>query len=402
LEKIVLEKALIVCTPGLEKELRRELQEVWPYLLSPQGIPQAEPFPEVDMVKGGLEIPCDFFRAVQLNFFLHLATRVLWRISEFRSRDFPKLYQNLKKIPWNQWLTSSKVEWHVAAAKSRLNNEKRIVEVAKEVFSEAKIPEKTHSHDIYIRFYDDVGTVSLDLSGEPLYKRILSKQTGEAPFRETWANFVLRRMMKNVSLAEIQNLNLVDPFCGSGTFLFEALFFNFPNFHREFAFQNLLRAPKLFKSPTFSRNYKWPQNILFKSVIGSDKDAKMIEVSHHNLKAYQQHFQTTSPPIELVHRSFSEYIEDLKANTIPEKERRTWVVCNPPWGKRLGQSESFEGLIKTLAANWKPQKLAVVLPAQSINPSCISSHYEVQENTSLKLGGTDVSLTIWHCKDEAF
>src|SRR5690606_4017790 len=123
-----------------------------------------------------------------------------------------------------EWLTSSRIEWHVAAAKSRLNNEKRITEVAKDVLDKVKLPAQNHHHDVFIRFFDDVGTVSLDLSGGPLYKRVLSKQVGEAPFRETWAQFVLRRMMKNSTLGEIKDITLVDPFCGSGTFIFEALF----------------------------------------------------------------------------------------------------------------------------------------------------------------------------------
>lgn len=379
-------QVLIVCTPGLEKELRNELQEVWPYLLSLDGSPQVEPFPEIRPLKGGIEIPCEFFQAVQLNFFLHLATRVLWRLAEFKCRDFPKLFQQLKKIPWNQWLTSSEIEWHVSAAKSRLNNEKRIVEVAKEVTTSVKIPKKGWTHDVYIRNFDDVVTVSLDLTGEPLYKRILSKQTGEAPFRETWANFILRRLMNDTPLGEIKNITVVDPFCGSGTFIFESLLFNFPNFHRPMAFQNLVRAPKLFKSATFSHNYKWPQATLFKGGLGFDQSKEMVQVAKNNLEAYRSHFKFTESP---------QFAVADALNPTTTLNSPVWLVTNPPWGRRLGTNLDFEEMVTTLAKVWQPQKMALVLPEKSVNPACISRDYELIENLSLSLGGTAVNVLLW-------
>jgi putative N6-adenine-specific DNA methylase len=387
-----LEKALIVCTPGLERELLLELQEVWPYLLSPQGVRQAEAFPEFEKFKGGIEIPCDFFRAVQLNFFLQLATRVLWRLGEFRCRDFPKLYQNLKKIPWSQWLVSSQVNWHIAASGSRLNNEKRIAEVAEDLFKNIKLENKNFSHDIYLRMFNDVCTVSVDLSGEALYKRTLNKKTGEAPFRETWAHFVLRRMMAETPLAELKNINLMDPFCGSGTFLFEGSFFNFPNFYRHFSFQNLLRAPKLFKTESFSHNYKWPRSFLFKSASGIEKDKPTLKIALENLEAYKSHYK-----IGAVALDFAEGDAFKTASRAPDGP--LWIVANPPWGQRLGLQRSFEDLVTGLVQAWRPHKMALVVPAESLNPSCISSDYEVQESVSLKLGGADVVLWIWQCKD---
>jgi putative N6-adenine-specific DNA methylase len=386
-----LETALVVCTPGLEKELIKELQEIWPYLLSPQGLPHTEAFPEIMKYKGGVEVPCDLFRAVQINFFSHLATRVLWRIAEFKCRDFPKLFQHLKKIPWNQWLQSKNVNWQVAAAQSRLNNEKRITEVAVDAFKDVKIAGRDISYDVYIRIFNDVCTVSLDLSGDPLYKRLLNKKTGEAPFRETWAHFALRKMMGDIPLAELKKITLVDPFCGSGTFLFEGALFNFPNFRRHFAFQDLVRAPKLFKSENFGHNYKFPTTSVFKGLFGTEIEPKVSKIAEENLQSFKVQFPKA--PFNITVRN----TDALAPDRLPEGP--LWLVANPPWGVRLGQQKSFEELVTKLVSVWKPLKMAIVVPAQSLDPSCISNNYEVQENISLQLGGTDVSLIIWNCKE---
>lgn len=384
-----LNKAHIVCTPGFEGELLQEMQEVWPYFLSLHGGPQVQAFPEVEKFKGGIEIPCDFFSAVQFNFFLHLATRVLWRITEFNSRDFPKMYQKLKKINWNQWLSSSSVDWHISAAHSRLNNEKRIEQVAKDVLKETKIPTTNITSSVFIRVIDDSCTVSLDLSGEPLYKRIENKKIGEAPFRETWANFVLRRMMAGVPLAELNKIQIVDPFCGSGTFLFEAAYFNFPNFRRRFAFQDLVQAPKLFKSTTFPQNYKWPLSAVFGKGWGFDRSSQMIQIASSNNQLSESHFKAPSHVEFLVQ-------EALRPQKRPEGP--IWLVANPPWGQRLGQDLTFEALVEGLITAWRPQKMALILPTQFVDMSFVLADYDLSENISLKLGGTEVSVLIWNCK----
>lgn len=382
-----MEKVLIVCTPGLEKAVLQELKETWSFLLTPQGTRQVQEFPEVEFHKGGIEVPCSFFQAVQLNFFLKMATRILWRLGEFRCRDFPKLFQNLKKVPWTQWLPTSKIKWHIAAARSRLNNEKRIREVAEEVLKSVSLPAVSDfTSDVYIRFYDDVGTVSLDLSGEPLYKRILNKGVGEAPFRETWAHFVLRKMIGDEPLARLRQIDLVDPFCGSGTFLMEAQFLLMPNFHREFSFLHLPRCPKLFKSPQFALNYRWPKDPLWRTLRGQDQNSQMMEVAQENLKSYQSLYQWEAPGFEFSVRDAFE--------RDPVVQSSCWVVANPPWGQRLVKSQSFEKLVENLLTTWKAQKMALVLPGGSLKDSAISSNYKTAEKYSLELGGSPVDLWI--------
>jgi putative N6-adenine-specific DNA methylase len=392
MEVSAMEKALIICTPGLEKELFQELQEIWPALLSPQAQPQTEPLPKVEFIKGGIEIQCDLFRALQLNFFLKLATRVLFRLDEFKCRDFPKLYQHLKRIPWNQWLGGDNVQFHISAAESRLNNEKRIEEILKEVLMESHLPANAPQEaSIYIRNFKDVVTVSLDLSGEPLYKRILQKKVGDAPFRESWASFVLRRMIKDRPLAELAGIDLVDPFAGSGTFLLESLTYGIPNFKRSYSGLSLVRTPKLFKSPTFTLNYKKssPHGPLFHSFIGGDLDPKMISAATENLLQYESHFKVNREAVQF-------YCQDAFS---PQHRPAgpVWLITNPPWGTRLPQNMKFPELARALVKAWSPKKMALVVPHNALSASALSD-YQLSEKINLVLGGQGVDLVIFNQK----
>ncbi len=385
------EKALIVCTPGMEKELLAELKEVWPYLLSPQAQTQSEALPEIVVIHGGIEIPCDFFRAVQFNFFMKTATRILWRISEFKCRDLNKLYDNLKRVPWGQWLKTSQIDWHVSASGTRMNHQKRIKEILNKVIAECKMPAGQGPVDIYFRNHDDIITISIDLSGEALYKRSLQKKVGEAPFRESWAHFILRRMMKGHSGSSLSGIHLVDPFMGSGTFLLEAATFRAPNFSRAFAFQNLVQAPKLFKSATFSLNYKWSAHPTFSDLYGFDTNPEMVLLAKENFEIDQAQFRLKQEELKV---AVGDAFKPEKAIPAP-----VWLVANPPWGARLPQDMKFEALATNLVKVWKPAKMALILPTKSLNPGCISETYKVSENISLILGGQTVDLLIFQCKE---
>jgi len=126
-----------VSTPlGFEQTALSEMKEVWPYLLGKDSKPHSFPLPEIEVLQGGLEFETDLVLALQLNYFLKTANRVLMRMTSFRVKDLPKFYQKFKSLPWLEYLHSADVEWEVAAQKSRLNNEKRLQESAEKALQE--------------------------------------------------------------------------------------------------------------------------------------------------------------------------------------------------------------------------------------------------------------------------
>lgn len=97
------EKFFIACALGVEEELHRELQEVWPYLRQADGQLQIQNLPECEVFQGGLEFETPLDLGLQLNFFLKLANRILLRVDQFRVVDFPKLFHRSMQIEWQRY-----------------------------------------------------------------------------------------------------------------------------------------------------------------------------------------------------------------------------------------------------------------------------------------------------------
>ena len=118
----------VIAQPGLEEALKQEILEIWPYLLESDARPNSRPVRFIQPEVGGWLIEAPLILGLQLNYFSHLASRVLLRLDEFKVRDFPKLHDRLKKLPLDSYFSKQDFRIEVSASKSRLNNEKRIFE----------------------------------------------------------------------------------------------------------------------------------------------------------------------------------------------------------------------------------------------------------------------------------
>src|SRR5262245_6522494 len=99
----------LVVTPGLEELAMAELKTKWKRLHHAD--PEAfEKDPEVELQKGGLRLKIFEGAGWLLNSHLKIPTRVLQRVDVFKAKDFPKLYNRLKKVPWNKFFRTGAVE----------------------------------------------------------------------------------------------------------------------------------------------------------------------------------------------------------------------------------------------------------------------------------------------------
>lgn len=342
-----MDRFFVVTPPGFEREAEQELREIWPDLLSPAARPHALPLPEVRRLKGGLELETELFAAVQLNFFLKTASRILWRLDSFRVRDFPKLHERLRRVDVARILGPGNFAVKAAASSSRLGHEGRIEETARSAW---KWKDSKDEPAVYLRFEDDVCVVSLDTSGEHLHRRGVNLQRGEAPMRETLAAFCLRHLIQNEPPASLRGVRLVDPMCGSGTLLTEAAGLWGGSFRRSYRFQSFRGLPKLFQQPGFARNYRELPPSPFARLSGYDRDEKVLAAAADNgARAMMDH-----PGASLdFHRQ-----DLLKASPQPGDDR-LWVVSNPPYGERLGVGSAQE-LLENILRAWRPERLGIL------------------------------------------
>lgn len=387
--------SFFVSTPlGFEDRTLIQMKEAWPYLLAKDAKTHTLPFPEVKVVQGGLEFETDLFAALQLNFFLKTANRVLLRMASFKARDLPKFYQKFKSLPWREYLFHGDVNWEVSAQKSRLNNEKRLQESAEkalqEIFSSVPAGEATAS--IYIRMDDDTCTISLDSTGEHLHKRGWSVLKGEAPVRETIAAFLLHELIGDSSPSECVRTTLLDPMMGSGTFLTEARSLWSGQFARPYAFQKWKKTPKLFQSSNFALNYEMPPAPLFKKFVGFDINEEMAHVAKKNFAEVERQLQEVQR--SLFQNADCEFrVQDaLKGEW--KAEGPLWMILNPPYGERLPVQlkGGLSGLAQTLCRQYAPRKLGILYPEkEKVQPI---EGYKVFKETKVNNGGIRCLFTV--------
>lgn len=339
----------VSCPLGFEQELVQEMREFWFELVDLDGLPTRHQLAEPEIHQGGVQIEVPEHIGYQIGFFTKTANRVLIRIGRFDARYFDQFEKGLEKIKWTDWFEEAdlqkglhvKIESH----KSRLNNEKNMTEALQNVWNKQKIKLNEKSQfTVFIRIDKDRVTVSLDTSGEHLHRRGYALYRGEAPLRETLAAALIRQVFHYAG-AQAQ-INLVDPFCGSGTLLFEALSARQPLLSRTYAWQSFKNRPKLFKSETWMKNYRWLPKEVRIAAFGIDQDESVLEALKKNIRLFSDMF-TAKTPLDDIIRTQQADCSKIDLNHLPgftRAGRTTWAVANPPYGLRLDDQSALQGL----------------------------------------------------------
>lgn len=201
-----------ITTPGFEHVLRSEL-------LNLQGVENC------NLINGGVEFCGPLDLVYSTNLYLRTANRILMRIESFTARSYPELYNKCRRVAWELYCGfSDAVSFSVSSRNSRLhhttNIENTVFDALAESMKKLGVQLKNHSDApicFHIRISDDTCTISIDSSGELLYKRGYRLSTASAPLRETIAAAVLEQARWDRFPV------IMDPMCGSGALILEAV-----------------------------------------------------------------------------------------------------------------------------------------------------------------------------------
>lgn len=342
----------IVTPPGFENLCLKELSSL------PLSIRSAT------VTTGGVEFKGRLDDCYLANLNLRSANRILLRIHTFKASNFRQLEKKLVEIPWDLYLSKHSIpKIHVTVRHCRLFHTeaigKRFSESIGGSLSATGVnglsrPAPESTQQIFVRGIDDDFTVSIDSSGDNLYKRGLKRHAGRAPLRETQAAASL--LMTGYSGRE----PLVDPMCGAGTFSLEAALIAKripPGWFREFAFMQWPSyRPKRFGY--LKRQFEVHFVQLEKPLIfASDKDL----MACCRLERCTQKFGL-SDAISITNRDFFEIIPSEVT------DQPGVVTINPPYGRRIGtRQESTEiilAICEKLARDYKGWKLALIAPSK--------------------------------------
>lgn len=320
-----------VCTPGLEALLAAELRAL--------GVRPGSGEP------GGVPFPATARQLYAANLFLRTATRVLVRVASFVAPTFAMLEAAAREVRWDEWLAPGEpVRLHVTSTASRLYHTGAVAERLAAIVPGVEAPAARRGADasedeepsdvgpsLRVRVVRDRVTVSLDASGEPLYRRGWRRATAKAPLRETLAAALVLASGWDGSTP------LVDPLCGSGTIPIEAALLardQAPGAGRSFAFQ---RWPS-FEPGTWASvraqaaERARPARPLV--VLAADRDPGAVRATRENaaragvadaLEVRQQSLSALEPP-----------------------PGRGWLLCNPPYGVRVRGGRDLRDLYASL------------------------------------------------------
>jgi putative N6-adenine-specific DNA methylase len=299
----------LVATPGLEAPLCDEAR--------------ALRFKDVKIVPGGVTVQGGWPEVWRANLEIRGAGRVLVRIGAFRAMHLAQLDKRARKFPWGETLRPDvPVRVEATCRKSRIYHSGAAAQRIKTaIHEELGAPLSADAPvSIKVRIEDDLCTISIDTSGESLHKRGHKQEIGKAPMRETMASLFLRLCGYNGTEP------VVDPMCGSGTFVIEAAEIAaglYPGRSRDFAFQYL----KSFDAAAWTRMRESAKpakpSIRF---FGSDHDAGAIRMSRANAERAGVAEFTTFEQLP---------VSDLAAPDGPPG----LVVVNPPYGARIGDKK---------------------------------------------------------------
>lgn len=340
------------------------------------------------------------FRA---NLCLRTADRVYLLMARYKAEDFDQLFEGVYSVNWQDFFkkdTKVTVD-KVRSYKSKLNSEhsiqsmvqKAIYKKLGDCWNMSSLPETGEKSDVRVYLDSNEALILLDLSGLPLHKRGYRTDGGTAPLRETTAAILLQMMMWK------RKIPFHDPFCGSGTLPIEATLFAFniaPGFGRRFALENL---PIFNKDRALEIKKAEAEKIrtdVEVRITGTDIDPSAVQRARLNAEhacvSAGRALKSIGIDAHLWRPDFQ--VSDFKDIQAPFENGM--IICNPPYGERLGDESQAAELysdMRSLFEDFKGWQIGI-----------ITAHKKFQENIgryasvlkSIKSGNLDTTFYIYN------
>lgn len=276
---------------------------------------------------------------------LRVPQRLLLRELTFLAENEKAFLKGLSSIPWGDFFTGgAKFDIKFTSRSSKISMSGQVQECLEKVLKPMKVSCEKGGQPVFVRLFRDQCTVSIDCTGESAYKRGEGTKGSVASLRATTASGLLQILLQGVC----EPVYLVDPMCGSGTFLNEALNLDKP-LVRDYAFQ---KFPLYLKNKKDSDSIQWPESeSKIAKVFGYDLHAKAVTLAQKNLQS-QDPTQWQVEQVDLFKNQEGRMLKD---------GRPVVVILNPPWGKRLQATRN--DILQQAYEKYRPQRLGLLMPS---------------------------------------
>ncbi len=268
------------------------------------------------------------------NLHLRTASRILKPLHTFRAKDADQVYEAIKRMDWSKYMSAEQsfaIDSTVFSDTFRHSRyvTYRVKDAIVDYFREkenCRPNVKVTSPDLYINVHiaNETVTISLDSSGESLHKRGWRDAQTTAPINEALAAGLL------LIAGWDGTRDLVDPMCGSGTFLIEAAMIALnipPGIYRQgFAFERWHDFDEelfqdLYNDDSAEREFNH-------HIYGSDSSFYAIKAAEKNIKSagLQKYISVRQAPLQTL--------------TCPSPD--CLLLSNPPYGERIEPADIFK------------------------------------------------------------
>lgn len=325
-------KLMATCAAGIEALVGRELRDL--------GY-------ETQVENGRVRFEGSIEDIIKANLWLRTADRIEIIVGEFNAKTFEDLFQNIKQLPWDKLLPmDAQFPMNGRSHNSTLHSVPDVQSIAKKAIvnklsetyhRRTRLPETGALYSLETRINKDHVIVTLDTTGESLFKRGYRVAKGPAPLKENMAAALI--LLTNW----YPDMPFLDPMCGSGTIPIEAALMArniAPGFNRDFSCEK----------------WEWVDNEMVSTIrdeadskadydkeidiMASDVDGNLIDAAKVNAQE-----------VGLLHDiQFKQLaVQDFKTDKI-----NGVVVSNPPYGERLSDKASVIKLYKDLGKVFRP------------------------------------------------
>lgn len=331
---------LAVTSNGLENLLVEELTKL--------GISDAKP------VQAGVKFRASNEQIYRCCLWSRLASRFVRVITEFNCQNDMDLYLSATSVNWvNHFHSSKKFVVDFNGTNREIRNSQygamKVKDAVVDCFEKKSLPRPSISKDhadlrIHVRLHNDKALLGIDMVGSGLHVRGYRTEAGRAPLRETLAAAIILRSGWDGSK------QLLDPMCGSGTLLIEAAMMAAniaPGLKREkWGFESLqdfeseLWAQVKSEASVQARRGVNKTDTKF---FGLDNDSRVLKTAKDNARRAG------------VESLIQFELGDASLLKKPQGFESGVIVCNPPYGERLGTHPGLIALYTAFGAQLKSE-----------------------------------------------
>jgi putative N6-adenine-specific DNA methylase len=296
-------------------------------------------YEKLSVENGRVSFKGDEYDIARCNIWLRTADRVLIEVTRFKAIDFEDLFQGTLRVPWENIIPNDgKMHITGKTVRSKLFSlsacqsvvKKAVIEAMKRKYGPSEFPETGPLYKIEVSLLKDMASLTIDTTGPGLHKRGYRQDVGGAPLRETLAAGIM--LLSGWKPDRI----LADPLCGSGTIAIEAALIGrniAPGLKRSFVSETWGQTPEhIWRSVREDAQEQINQGSF--QILASDTDTLVLKKAQGNA----------------VRAGVSDLIafQKLSVDQFRSRKKYGYIICNPPYGERLGDESEIERVYKTM------------------------------------------------------